>query len=61
MGMKTSTAPLVFRDKESGYFFYTFDYNWSVYRSPQGYKTQAEAANAAKQHFCAITGACSKA
>jgi uncharacterized protein YegP (UPF0339 family) len=49
--MNARPAPQVFRDKESEHWFYAFDYNWSVYRSTQGYKTKEEAQKASIEHW----------
>lgn len=46
----------VFKEPQSGAWFYSFSYKWVVYRSNQGYETRWEAYMAAELHFGEVTG-----
>ena len=56
--MNKTTQPeiTVFRDQESGAWFYAFSYRWVCYRAGQGYQSKELAREVAEQHFARIKG-----
>jgi hypothetical protein len=50
-----SAKPHVFQERESGKWFYSFDYQWAVYRSNKGYDTKEAALVAAQKHIADVT------